>query len=228
MHTGAGHDQITDAGESGEGLFIAAHCLAESAYFAESSCHERSLAVVAQSQSVHDTRRKRNDVLDGAAQLNADNIPVGVNAQLRCGKGLLQHESGFSVSGSGHQSGGNKACDFLRVRRPGQHGHLVVRQSLLNAQGKPVAGLRIKALADIDQHGTLGNSDLGDLLSHACDSEGRNGGNDDVSLLHRVYVRGEFQLLRHFDARKKRVFARRNDAFDFLRKSRPHGHVVTG
>ena len=80
VHTGTGNDKIADARQSCKGLFVAAHRLAKSAYLAETSGHERSLAVVAESQSVNDTCGKGNDIFYRTAKLDAYHISVGVNA----------------------------------------------------------------------------------------------------------------------------------------------------
>ena len=77
----AGGDQIAHAGEAGEGLQLAAHGDAEAGQLGEAAGDHRRLGVVADAEAVAHAGGDGDDVLQRPADLAADHVLVGVDAE---------------------------------------------------------------------------------------------------------------------------------------------------
>ena len=87
---GAGGDEVADAGQAREGGEVGAEAHAEARHLGEAARHERRARVVAEAQAVGDADRDGDGVLGGAAELDADHVVVGVDAQRVAGDDALQ------------------------------------------------------------------------------------------------------------------------------------------
>ena len=104
--TGAGEDQIADAGESGEGFAAATAGDGEAGNFGDAAGHESGGGVVAKADTGGDTGGDGDDVLEGSAELDADDVGGGVEAECLGGEfGLDAGGDGRIVKGDGEGGG---------------------------------------------------------------------------------------------------------------------------
>ena len=98
--TGAGQHQVAHAGQPHEGFGLPAERYAEPGDLGQAACHQRGAGVVPEPEPVADAGGNGHDILDRAADLGADDIIVGVNAQ----SGAVQFER--RLPGKFGESGG--------------------------------------------------------------------------------------------------------------------------
>ena len=85
QRAGAREHEIAHAGESGEGGRARAERDAEPRHLVQPARDERGARVVAESNAFDDAGGDGHDVLERAAQLDADHVVVGVDAEGRAG-----------------------------------------------------------------------------------------------------------------------------------------------
>ena len=81
MLTKAGGDQIAGAAQSIKGPRISTHRGAETQKFCQGTGDERRLRVVAEPEAIADAGGNREDILERAAQLDADGLIARINAE---------------------------------------------------------------------------------------------------------------------------------------------------
>ena len=81
VHTGAGDDKVANARETAECLYLSSTSLSEARYLMYTARHERSLGVVAVAHTVADTAAQRDDILERAAELAADNVVIEIEPE---------------------------------------------------------------------------------------------------------------------------------------------------
>ena len=87
---GAGEDEVADAGEAGEGLAAASAGDGEARDLGDAAGDESGGGVVAEVEAVDDAGGEGDDVLERAAELDAGDVVVGVDAQSGRGEVALQ------------------------------------------------------------------------------------------------------------------------------------------
>ena len=78
---GAGEDEVADAGEAGEGLAAAAAGDGEAGDLGDAAGDEGGGGVVAEVEAVDDAGGEGDDVLERAAEFDAGDVVVGVEAE---------------------------------------------------------------------------------------------------------------------------------------------------
>ncbi len=79
----ARRDEVTDAGQAQEGQRVRAQRRSQPCGLGQAAGDDRGLRVVAQAHPVGHTDGDRDDVLDGTAELGADDVDVGVGPEVR-------------------------------------------------------------------------------------------------------------------------------------------------
>ena len=132
MHARTGYDQITDAGQSVEGLLFSAHYDTQTGNLRNSAGDQRRLRVIAASQPIRCTGCQRNDIFKSRANFHAQHIRAGVNTEHRAHKHTL-HELGslFAVRRC-HTGGRQSPAHLLGMARSGKDGYLRQRKFLLD------------------------------------------------------------------------------------------------
>src|SRR5207244_471685 len=78
----ARRDDVPDPGETGERQRVRTRGDAQPGHLGQASRHEAGLPVVPEAEAVGRARGNRDDVLESAAQLDAEDIPVRVQPEL--------------------------------------------------------------------------------------------------------------------------------------------------
>ena len=165
---GTGQGQITDAGESHEGIAFRAEGKTQAANLRQPAGDQRRAGVRAETQAVGDTRRDRHHVLTRAADLDADHVIADIRAE-----GLRVHAPGElrrapGIARRDRDRGRQTTRHLHREGRPGEHsepcrltellGRHLVQQlagALLQSLGRPAqAGLFVQQRLQLAQHAT--------------------------------------------------------------------------
>ena len=109
---GAGEHQIAQAGESGKRFCLAAAGHGEARNLGDAPGDEASSGVVPKAQAGDDTGGDGNDVLERAAEFDADDVVIGVEAECRA-RELPLEVVGHVCAGAGDGDGGGHACGHL-------------------------------------------------------------------------------------------------------------------
>jgi hypothetical protein len=115
-----GGHQVADAAESEEGLRAGAERFAEAGHLLQGAREHRGLGVRAEAESVAEPGAERVDVLERAADLDADEVGRGVGAQRRAGADGAAWTSfirASSADASQDEGRGQAARDFIGVAR---------------------------------------------------------------------------------------------------------------
>ncbi len=78
---GAGEDKVAEAGEAGEGLAVASAGYGEAGDLGDAAGDDGGSGVMAEVEAVDDAGGEGDDVFEGAAELYAGDVVVGVDAQ---------------------------------------------------------------------------------------------------------------------------------------------------
>ena len=113
VHTGSRHDEVADAGQTCEGVDIAAHRHAQTGDLGDAAGDEGSAGIIAVAEAGGDADAQRDDVLHGAAQLYTLDVLVGVDAHDIVGEDLLHIGSGLHILAGRHDGGGQVDGHFL-------------------------------------------------------------------------------------------------------------------
>lgn len=132
MHTGGGHDEVADTGQTCERVDIAAHRHAQTGDLGDAAGDEGGAGIIAVAEAGGDADAQRDDVLHGAAQLYTLDVLIGVDAHDIVGEDLLHIGSGLHILAGRHDGGGQVDGHFLGVGGAGQgHKAHALRAALL-------------------------------------------------------------------------------------------------
>ena len=232
VHAGAGDDQIAHAGQTRKGLGTAAHGHAQAAELGVAAGDEGGLGVVAVAQAHGNAHRQGNDVFDGAAQLGAQAVGVGVDAEVLVVEDLLHRLGVLFLRGCRHDQGGQVTGHFLGMGGTGQSHHTAglalpcAAQFILDDLGHGHEGLFLHALGNI--HDQLAVRNVGRrLFGGGTHKDGGHRKQQQV-LVHAQLrqVGGVVHGFGQFHAGQVGVTARGAQIFQFLRQGAPHGDVL--
>jgi hypothetical protein len=113
--------QVAQARQAGEGFGACAQRHAEARHFGETPGNERRACVEPQLQSVTETCRNRQHVLDRTAHFDANHIVAGVDAQGRAVESGDQGVAHGRMFAGGDQRRRLTARDFQREARAAEH-----------------------------------------------------------------------------------------------------------
>ena len=102
---GAGEDQVAQAGEAGKGFAACAAGYGETGDLGDAAGDEGGGGVVAEAGAGGDSGGDGDDVFEGAAELDADEVGAGVEAE-GCGRELVLDAGGDGGIGEGDGEGG--------------------------------------------------------------------------------------------------------------------------
>src|SRR5438105_3011960 len=122
MPTDAGRDQVADAGQAEKRLVFRAEGDAEAGHFHEAARKQGRLRIVAEAEAVADASGDADDVLERPAQLDADDVEVGVDAKTIRAEVPLRPLRQFPVGAGNDDRRGQTAADFLGMAWPAEHG----------------------------------------------------------------------------------------------------------
>ena len=95
---------------------------AEARHLGDAARDEAGPRVVAEAETVGHADGDGDGVLDGAAELDTDDVVVGVHAKRVAGDRRLQRDRHGLVGGGDHRGRGHVFADFLGVVRPRERG----------------------------------------------------------------------------------------------------------
>ena len=232
MHTGGGHDEVADAGQTCESVDIAAHRHAQTGDLGDAAGDEGSAGIIAVAEAGGDADAQRDDVLHGTAQLYTLDVLVGVDAHAIVGEDLLHIGSSLHILAGRHDGGGQVDGHFLGVGGAGQgHKTHALRAALL-AQligqdfGHGVQGVGLDALCHVHDDLAVGHIGPG-LCRRGADEHRRHCEQQDVLVFADFLdVLGEPQLVGDLHLRQVGVLAGGGKAVDLLLDGRPHQHII--
>ena len=232
MHTGGGHDEVADTGQTCESVDIAAHRHAQTGDLGDAAGDEGSAGIIAVAEAGGDADAQRDDVLHGAAQLYTLDVLVGVDAHDIVGEDLLHIGSGLHILAGRHDGGGQVDGHFLGVCGAGQgHKTHALRAAFL-AQligqdlGHGVQGVGLDALCHVHDDLAVGHIGPG-LCRRGADEHRRHCEQQDVLVFADFLdALGEPQLVGDFHLRQVGVLAGGGKAVDLLFDGRPHQHII--
>ena len=150
MHAGAGHDQISDTGQTAEGLKITTHGSTKSCDFGNASGDQRSLRIISVAQSVCDTGSQCHYIFQCTAQFNAQYIRAGIDTEHFVHEQILHIFRAAFALRTRYDRCRNPAADFLRVGRSGQHRYLCLRNLIFDDLRLGHQGMLLDSLGDTD------------------------------------------------------------------------------
>ena len=115
MHAGTGYNQITDSGESVEGLRFTAHCHSQTGDFMDSSGNQGCLGVISVAQSVCNTCSQCHHIFQGTAQFNPQYIRTGIHPEHITHKIVLQRFCHLAAVSSHYDAGGKSPAYLFRM-----------------------------------------------------------------------------------------------------------------
>ena len=150
---GARRDDVPETSQASHRARIAARGLHEPTNFDQRTRDERRARVVAVAKPVSSAGRQRNDVLERAAQLDADQVSRRVDPKRRPVQQLLEHGGHRRVGARDDGRGRQASTDFFGVRRPRERRHraAVAPQHLSHNLGEPVQRRELQPLGGV-QH----------------------------------------------------------------------------
>ena len=100
---------------------MSAHCNAQAGNLGDAAGHQRSLCIIAQTQTVGDTGCNGDDIFERAAQLHANQVIVDIHAEGRVHQPILHLARCLLVLGGSHHCGRLCAADLLGMGRSRQN-----------------------------------------------------------------------------------------------------------
>ena len=150
MHAGAGHDQISDTGQTAEGLEITTHGSTKSGDLGNASGDQCCLRIVSVAQSVGNTGSQRYYVFQGTAQFNAQYIRAGIDTEHLVHEQILHiFRTAFTLR-TRYDRRGDTTADFLRMGRPGQYRYLCLGDLIFDDLCLGHQGMLLDSLGDAD------------------------------------------------------------------------------
>ena len=110
---GAGEDEIAEAGETGESLAVAAAGDGEAGDLGDAAGDDGGAGVVAEVEALNDSGGEGDDVLERAAELDAGDVVVGVDAEGGGGEVALDDLCEGGLGGGDDDGCGNAGGDLL-------------------------------------------------------------------------------------------------------------------
>ncbi len=206
----AGGDEVSEAGEAGEGFGLCSECDAEAGDFDESAGEEGGFGVVAGAHAVEDTGGDGDDVFESAGEFDAEEVVVAVDAKVTGGEEVLDlagegfvGEEGVGV-GAGALGGDNHGCgefegEFTGDVWAGEGGDGAVAEDFADDFGGAVEGGDFDAFGDGDDGDVrgyvgleLGEGGADELGGDGAEDEGGAGeGGDGVGVEEEVVGEGD-------------------------------------
>ena len=118
----ARRDDVADAREAGERERVRARGDPDAGHLGEAAGHEPGLAVVAEPEAIRRSRSDRDDVLEGAAQLDAEDVRVRVQPELAPRQPGHDPIAERGVLGRDHRRRGQALGDLLGEVGPRERG----------------------------------------------------------------------------------------------------------
>src|SRR5579859_850946 len=115
---GARGDDVPQPGQAGDSPRITSRGLDEPANFSQRTRDQRGARVVAIAKPVSRPGRQRDDVLERAAQLDADQVGRGIHPKRWPVEQLLEQRGDTRVGARDDGRGRQPAADFFSMRRP--------------------------------------------------------------------------------------------------------------
>ena len=178
MHRGAGDDQITHTGQTGEGFLSGTQRNAKAGDLCQAAGHEHGLSVVAVTHAIGNAGTQGNDILQRGTEFGTYSVGTGVYPKGIRHKGIL-HELGKGlVAAGGQQSRGDIDGNFLRVAGAGEDYHLfagLLRHHFAHAK----LGALLQSFGHRNEH-DVGIQVRGNAAADA--AQGSGGAGDDYQL----------------------------------------------
>ena len=232
MHTGGGHDQVTDAGQTGKGVDIAAHGHAQPGKLGNAAGDEGGTGVVAIAQAGGDAHAQRDDILHGTAEFHTLDVLIGVHTHDVVGEHRL-HESGrFHILAGRNDGGGQVDCHLLSVGGAAQGHQTHPLGAALFAQliGQDLRhgeqGILFNALGNVHNDLTVRHKGPGLGCGGAHEHRRHREQQDLLVRAHLFHALGELHLCRNGHAGQIGVDPGGGKVVDLLFQRRPHGHVI--
>ena len=233
VHTGRGHDEVADAGQTCEGVDVAAHRHAQTGNFGNAARDESRTGIVAVAQTGGDADTQRDDVLHSTAQLDTLDVFIGIDSHAGVREDFL-HELRLLYVRACRDDGGRQVdCNFLGVGRAGQSHQMNILRAALFSQlvgqnfGHGVEGIRLDALCHVD-------NDLTILHERPClcrsrpHKDGRHRKQQDVLVLADFFdALGELQFLGDLHPGQIGMDTGSRQVVDLLLNGRPDQHIVS-
>lgn len=106
MQAGTGSHQVTQPRQPIKGLGLGTQRYPQTYHLTQPPGDQGSPAVIAQPQTIGDTRRQRHHILEGTAQLYPQPVGAGINPETGPAQGLLHLLSQFGLVGGHHRRSG--------------------------------------------------------------------------------------------------------------------------
>ena len=194
LRAGAGGDQVTHAGKSGEGLRTAPHRYAETGNLRKPTGNQSRPRIVAGALAITHAHRDSDDVFQNAAQFATDEIGIGVNPEQAAKEQLLQFTHDDFIFHRDH-AGSRLACDnFPRQVGAGQYPDRMTGQYVVDHFGHAHPCAQFEALGQAD-HRHPGPQMLAGLLQNVSEMLRRDTHHQHITACYRLFDRpGSHQL----------------------------------
>ena len=150
MHAGAGHDQISDTGQTAEGLEITTHGSTKSGDLSNTSGDQSCLRIVSVAQSVGNTGSQRYYIFQGTTQFNTQYIRAGIDTEHLVHEQILHiFRTAFTLR-TRYDRRGDTTADFLRMCRSGQYRYLCLGDLIFDDLCLGHQGMLFDSLGDTD------------------------------------------------------------------------------
>jgi len=114
----ARRDDVTDAGEPRERERVRAGGDPEAGHFRQAARDQAGLAVVAEAQAVGGARRDRDDVLEGPAELDTDQVRIRIQPERAAAEAGDDSIAELRIGGRNDGRGRQAARDLVGEIRP--------------------------------------------------------------------------------------------------------------
>ena len=185
--TGAGEHQVADAGEAGEGFAARAAGHGEAGDLGDAAGDERGGGVVAEADADGDAGGDGDDVLERAAQLDANDIGGRVEAEGLGGEFLLDERGDLRVAEGDGDGGGLALRHFNGEAGPGERADGEQKPGRLEGCGEHLRhaaeGVVLNALGGAD-HELAGAQMRADAEQRGAEKlRGNDGDNDSAAVM---------------------------------------------
>ena len=150
QRAGAGRDQVAHAGEPREGFGPPAHRDAEPRDLGQSARHQGRARVVARAEPVAHADRDRDDILEHPAELAAEQVGVGIDAEQPRVEHRLKRADDDLVLHRQDAGGRLPGHDLAREVGAGEDADRVAGQDVLDQLGHPLARGEFEPLGQAD------------------------------------------------------------------------------
>src|SRR3989449_6614109 len=194
----AGQHEVAESGQAGERPGGGPEGHREARHLGEPACDERRARVLAEPEPVGDPGRDGHDVLQRAARLDADDVPVRVEPELARAQTALEQGGQGVVTRRDHRRGRTPERDLTGEGRARQHRHARVRKPLDDHLTHAQVALGIEPFRG--RHDRHVRGDGGERLQRRRDELGGHGDDHDRGPVQRLaLVRRRFDHGRYVD-----------------------------